>query len=198
MATPYLHTTETKLMLQVKKDLERHEGFREYAYPDPLSPLGRKYRGKGWNWGYVPARELMAKIKGATDEMGAPWTFGFGFTHGVTPDSKINRIQAERMLERHILNMDREIAHVLYWYDKEASFVTKTVLINMAFNMGLKGMLGFRNTLKFIKEFNYLQAARNMELSLWYSQVGSRAKELVQRMRKQIIEPHHQAPECLK
>lgn len=194
---PYLHSAETRLLLQVVKDLDRHEGFREYAYPDPLSKLGRKYRGKQYQWGYKPAREIMATIPGARDEDGAPWTYGFGFTKGVTPDSRIDRCKAERMLEHLILDIDTALRNVLAWY-KDSTFVTKTVLINMAYNMGLKGLLGFRNTLNHIKLQDYTKAAQNMTLSLWYSQVGSRAKELVQRIRKQEIEPHHKAPESIR
>ena len=67
----------------------------------------------------------------------------------------------------------------------------KTVLLNMAFNMGVKGLLGFRNTLTFISQKNYEQAARNMTQSLWYKQVGKRAVELTERMRTQQISAAH-------
>jgi lysozyme len=175
-------------MLQVKADLDRHEGFREYAYPDPLSPLGRKYTAKkGYRWGYEPAREIMSRIPGAKDEDGTPWTYGFGFTHCVNPDSRISRIAAERMLEGLILEQDIRLGEKLPWY-KEASFVTKTVLINMAFNLGMTSLLKFRNTLRYIKEKNYDQAALNLTQSLWFKQVGARAVELVWRLRHQRIQ----------
>lgn len=191
MNIPYLHTADTKLMLQVKKDLDRHEGFREYAYPDPLSELAQKYPvSKEFPWGTVPARALLAKIKGVKDSDGAPWTYGYGFTNGVTPDSRIQKVPAERMLEGLILEQNARLKEKLPGY-VDGSFVTKTVLINMAFNMGLKSLLTFKNTLAYIKAKNYVKAAQNMELSLWYTQVGSRAKELVKRMRTQTIEPQH-------
>lgn len=196
MTIPYLHTSETKFMLQVKKDLEAHEGFRECAYPDPLSKLAQKYKGKDWPWGSVPARNLLCNIKGAKESDGAPWTYGFGFTHCVTPDSRIQRISAERMLESLILEQDHLLGTTLPWY-KTASFVTRTVLINMAFNMGLKGLLAFKNTLNFVKLKDYEKAARNMQLSLWYTQTGDRAKELVKRMKTQTIEPQDQARDTI-
>src|SRR6478752_3804330 len=121
MSIPYLYTSETKLMRQVAKDLARHEGFREYAYPDPLSKIGKKYRGNDWQWGFVPARVLLAKIKGAKDEDGGPWTVGYGFTHNVTPDSRISRIAADRMLENLILQANGLLSMRLYWY-KDATF----------------------------------------------------------------------------
>lgn len=196
MNVPYLHVAETRLMLQVKKDLDRHEGFREYAYPDPLSKLGRKYRGKDWPWGFVPARELLARIPGAKDEDGGPWTYGFGFTNCVTPDSRIQRISAERMLESLILEQNFQLGEKLPWY-KEATEVTKGVLINMAFNIGLRSLLKFKNSLGFIKVKQYAQAADNLKQSLWYAQVGARAKELVERIRTQTIEPQNKAGETI-
>lgn len=193
MTTPYLHAAETKLILQCKKDLETDEGFGEYAYADPLSRLYRTYHAVAW--GTKPARELLPA--NAKLEEGEPWTYGFGFTHGVTPDSRISRIAAERMLEDLILKMDALLAQKLPWYT-EASFVTRTILINMGFNMGVAGLLGFRNTLEFVKAKQYTQAARNMTLSLWYAQTGSRAKKLVKRMETQTIEPHDKAQESIQ
>lgn len=185
-------TSQLKLVKQVAGDLDRHEGFREFAYPDPLSGLMKKFPKE--RWGFEPAKDILARIRVSVEEatkLGAPWTVGYGFTHGVNPDSRMNRITAERRLEQEILNVDAALSKVLSWY-KEASFVTKTILINMAFNMGLEGLLGFKNTLRFISQKNYEQAAHNMTLSLWYRQVGSRAKELVERMRTQTIPAGYQ------
>lgn len=190
MSIPYLHTGETKLMLQVKADLERHEGFREYAYPDPLSHIAKTQRSS--DWGYRPASDIL--LPGTPLEEGRPWTVGYGFTHGVTPESRMTKIQAERKLEEHILDMKAELTKVLPWFPL-ASFVTQTILINMAFNMGLLGLLKFRNTLRYIKEQNYKQAAANMKQSLWYRQTGSRAVELVRRMADQEIPAPFKAPE---
>lgn len=190
MTIPYLHAAETKLLLQVKSDLDRHEGFREYAYPDPLSELRRKFPHLAW--GFKPARSLVPM--GTNLDTGAPWTYGFGETNGVGPDSRITRILAERKLEMSILEIDNALRNILSWYDG-ASFVTKTVLINMAYNMGLKSLLGFKNSLAMLGAKRYQDAAHNLTLSLWYKQVGNRAKELVHRIATQTIEPQNKAPE---
>lgn len=184
-------TGQNKLLRQVVSDLDRHEGFREFAYPDPLSSLARKHPSK--DWGFKPAREVLAILGVSAEQavkLGAPWTVGFGFTHGVSLDSRMNRITAERKLEQEILDVDSALSKVLSWY-KEATYVVKTVLINMAFNLGIKGLLGFRNTLMFISQKNYEQAARNMTQSLWFRQVGRRAVELTERMRTQKISEDH-------
>lgn len=180
-----LTTKQEKLVRQCAADLARMEGFREYAYPDPLSLLYKKF--PHLPWGFKPAREITPP--GIDLHLGNPWTVGFGFTAGVTPDSRIDRLKAERLLEQKVLDMDVALNHALAtWYDK-ASFVTKTVLINMAFNMGLRGLLGFKNTLKYMSQFNYKAAATNMRRSLWYRQVKSRAEELARRIETQEITP---------
>ena len=115
-----------------------------------------------------------------------PWTVGFGDTHGVTLDSKVDRLRAERKLEEHILEVDAALKNTLSWY-AEASFVTRIILINMTFNLGMVGLLKFKNTLSYIKAKNYAQAAANMRKSLWYQQVGRRAQRLARQMETQKI-----------
>lgn len=182
------------LVLQITSDLARHEGFREYAYPDPLSKMGQRYRHLPW--GFKPARELLPQVQNLSEADGSPWTVGFGFTNGVTPDSRMARQIAERKLEELVLKMIGYLTDKLSWFGC-ASFVTKTVLVNMAFNMGTAGLFSFKNTLRFIEQKNYAKAASNMKLSRWYGQVGDRAKELVARMATQTIEAVHKAPEKL-
>lgn len=180
-------TSKGKLVSQVKEDLSRHEGFREYAYPDVLSPLFKQHRNQPW--GFKPAREILSLIGvdyNTAVREGAPWTVGHGFTHGVTPDSVMTLIRSERKLEEHILEADQELNAVLTWY-KDAPYVVKVVLVNMKFNLGLKGLLGFNNTLRYMKEKNYKQAAANMRKSKWYRQVTNRAEELARRIETQTI-----------
>lgn len=193
MAMPYLHATETKLLLQVKADLERHEGFREFAYPDPLSVLYKQHKSLAEKWGNAPAGNLLDSFD---EDQGKPWTVGFGFTLGVNSESRMDRIKAERMLEEKIFSMRDMLADKLPWFE-EASTVTQGVLINMGFNMGVVGLLKFKNTLAQIKEQNYKQAAANMRKSLWFSQVGKRASELSNRIETQTIEQPHKAKERL-
>lgn len=195
MITPYLHSGETKLLLQVRKDLERHEGFREFAYPDVIKPLFKKFPRK--DWGFRPARDILEEIGVSAAEAaktGAPWTVGFGFTEGVTMDSRISRQTAERKLDEKVLEKNAQLSAVLSWY-KDATFVTKTVLINMSFQMGLQGVLGFRNTLQYVKEKMYQNAAANMRKSLWAKQTPDRASELARRMETQEIPSQFKAPE---
>lgn len=61
--------------------------------------------------------------------------------------------------------------------------VRKRVLVNMAFNLGINGLLKFTNTLKATKEGRYKDAADGMLASKWATQVGARAKRLSTMMR---------------
>lgn len=184
-------TTKGTLIRQVAADLERDEGFREFAYPDVLKPLHRRYPRE--RWGFRPAREILAEI-GVKYEValrdGAPWTYGHGFTMGGNPDSRIEYTRSLRKLETHILEEDAKLSRVLSWY-ATAPFVVKTVLINMSFNMGIAGLLGFRNTLAYMKAGEWSKAAANMRRSLWYRQVPKRAEYLARRIETQTIAPGH-------
>lgn len=186
---PILTTKQEALHKQVCKDLSRQEGWREFAYPDPLSKLFREY--PRLKWGFRPAREIAPPGIRWTD--GEPWTVGYGFTQGVTPDSRQSQITSERYLESKVAAMDVTLARVLPALYPNASLVTKGVLINMAFNMGVQGLLGFKNTLAYMKAENWKAAAAGMRKSLWAKQVGRRAKELALRIETQSIEPEHKA-----
>lgn len=56
------------------------------------------------------------------------------------------------------------------------------VLINMSFQLGIDGLLGFRNTLRFIERGDYKQAALNMRMSKWYGQTPNRAERMMRQM----------------
>lgn len=60
--------------------------------------------------------------------------------------------------------------------------VRQAVLIDMAFNMGVGGLMGWPNTLNDIRMGNYSAAADAMRTSLWAHQVGRRAQNLAAQM----------------
>lgn len=57
------------------------------------------------------------------------------------------------------------------------------VLLNMAFQMGVGGVLGFVNTLQLIKIGSYGAAAEGMLNSKWAKQTPNRAERLAEQMR---------------
>lgn len=173
-------------MRQVLADLERHEGFREYAYPDPRSRLATRYRKE--RWGFVPAIQILNKL-GESPRDGAPWTVGIGFTRGVTYQSRMSLALARDKLEpiviQHLHILDRMIPDWLHLPD-----VVKTVIVNMAFNLGSR-LYQFKNSMGLIARGNYKQAASNLKKSAWAKQVGARATELITRLERQAVDPKH-------
>ena len=55
-------------------------------------------------------------------------------------------------------------------------------LINMAFQLGIDGLLGFKNTLEMVRRGDYAGAAAGMLQSLWARQTPERAKRLSAQM----------------
>lgn len=172
-----------KLYNQYLKDARKHEGYREFAYPDPLSELAKKY--PKLPWGFKSGRELLNLI-GEDESKGAPWTVGYGYTHGVTPDHQFSVGMAEHKLRERI-DVAIVDAKILVPNFESQPDAIKTVLVSMAYNMGRKRLATFKNTLRYCVEKNYVAMAAGMEKSLWYRQVGRRAKELVARVRTLTI-----------
>ena len=80
--------------------LKAYEAFREFAYPDPESPLARAT--KKARWGFVPAEQIMATLPADIAALDpSPWTVGYGFTDGVNIDTRCSRADADvQLLER--------------------------------------------------------------------------------------------------
>ena len=68
--------------------------------------------------------------------------------------------------------------------DPETSWhVRADALLNMAFNLGVDGLLGFYNTLSSVRAGDYDKAGDNMLASKWARQVKGRAIELAAQMK---------------
>ena len=70
--------------------------------------------------------------------------------------------------------------HLPWW--KSLDSVRMRVVANMAFNLGIGGLLGFHNTLLAMQRGSYAVAAAGMLSSVWAGQVGDRAKRLASAM----------------
>lgn len=180
---PYTNVATPEWMIQTIADLKRHEGFRRYAYPDPLSYIGRKWMD---GFGFRPAREIL-QLYQLDSKDGRPWTVGYGFTHGVSPDSEISESLAAHKLKTELIEHLEVLDKLIPEWKLMEDYV-KTVLANMAYNMGYNTLKQFAATLQEFKEGNYKEAARRLRNTLWYKQVGYRAEELVTRLETGIIE----------
>lgn len=109
------------------------------------------------------------------------WTIGYGHAH-VAPGTVWTQAQAEAALIEDVRKHNAELAAALPWIGS-LDPARRRVLQNMAFNLGVKGLLGFKNTLGMVKTGDYEGAARGMLNSLWAKQVKGRAVRLAEQMR---------------
>ena len=99
-------------------------------------------------------------------------------------DCGITQSEAYVMLINDIMNCEKQLQSKIPDIYNGLDEVRKSVLLNMCFNLGINGLLGFKNTLAFVKAGDWERAANNMLVSRWAKQVGRRAIELSELMRK--------------
>jgi lysozyme len=96
-------------------------------------------------------------------------------------DRGLSTDEVHYLLDNDIREVEEELsARLSFW--RNLSEVRQRVLMNMAFNLGIDGLLTFRNTLKAVEEGRYSDAAKGMMQSKWAKQTGARAVRLAQMM----------------
>ena len=106
-------------------------------------------------------------------------TIGYGRN---LEDKGISDSDAERMLSDDIVQITVELDKRLSCMLK-LNAVRRAVLIDMAFNLGVAGLMSFKKTLSHIDAGEYELASIEMLDSRWASQVGKRATRLSHMMR---------------
>ena len=127
---------------------------------------------------YTPYDDDNGKVLKTGDTIKGKITVGIGWNMSDVPLPEEIVI---RLYEISIKNVDDALAHYLPWVS-DMDDVRKDVLRNMCFNMGIKRLLEFGNTLADCKSRNYVSAANKLKTSLWASQVPVRAKELINQL----------------
>lgn len=88
----------------------------------------------------------------------------------------------DTLLKQDICSMEQDLLKGCPWIMRLCE-ERRAVLSNMAFNLGVPGLMKFKNTLKAVQEERYSDAALGMASSQWYRQVKGRAVELVEQMK---------------
>lgn len=110
------------------------------------------------------------------------WTIGYGHAY-VQPGTTWTQAQADDALRRDVQRTVEALDRNLSWW-RTLNDVRQDALVNMAFNLGIKGLLGFRNTLADIRAGDFEKAASNMLQSRWARQIGRRANRISELIRK--------------
>ncbi len=135
--------------------IKRHEGFRSVVY---RCTAGKKTIGYGYNLQANPLCLKKEKIDGY-------------YQNGITEPSAL------LLLTDHVSQLEFMLCKkILVWPKLNA--VRQAVLLDMAFNLGVNGLLSFKNMLSCLNRADYVGATDHMLSSDWAGQVKKRAWEL--------------------
>ena len=94
-------------------------------------------------------------------------------------DVGLSEDEIQYLFQNDLKRVIRGLDHWLPWWREKPENV-RNVLMDMCFNLGIEGLLNFKKFLSAVRVDNYNDAAREMQDSKWYNQVGNRAKTLVE------------------
>ena len=130
------------------------------------------------------ARDEGTRLEAYPDPLsgGAPWTIGCGHTGPEVHAGLVwTQAQVDAALAADLAKVHDGLDATVEWW-RTLSDVRQDVLANMAFNLGVAGLLGFPRTLASIHAGDFAQAGVEMLQSKWAKQVGARANRLAAQM----------------
>lgn len=132
-------------------DLETDEGFRGRPYDDAT----------GQNIG--PGSKVVGHI-----------TVGYGFALDVSP---LTQSEALTILSGRATDAFNTLLIAAPWIS-DLSEPRQRAMTNMAYNLGVAGLLKFNTFMRLMQEGAFAQAANDLAGTTWASQVGTRAQRI--------------------
>lgn len=102
-------------------------------------------------------------------------TFGHGLTY-ITED------ESRQIVKNRITEIEASLKIKVAGYFN-LPHQARNVLVEMAYQMGVPGLMKFKNTLEFIEKEDFQSAADEMLDSVWAKQTPKRAQDLAEIMR---------------
>ena len=122
-------------------------------------------------------RDEGLKLSAYQDHLGF-WTIGYGRLIDGRRGGGISKEEAEYFLKNDVDDVVSALRVKLdFWNDLPQN--VKRALCNMAFQLGINGLLGFKNSLEFIKRGDWKNAGINLRKSKWYKQTPVRAERVI-------------------
>lgn len=136
--------------------------------------------------------ELIRQLKGDEgvrasayqDHLGY-WTIGVGRLIDGRKGGGLRPDEITYLLNNDVDDRINELTKHLPWF-QDLDDARKGVLLNMSFQMGVDGLLGFKNTLEMVRKGDYSDAADGMLNSRWAVQTPDRALRLSKQMREGV------------
>ena len=151
----------------LEKQLPIDEGVVLHVYQDSKGigtvGIGRNLRDKG-----LSAEEC--------NHLNMPYLTGEALIDALTKRA-ITLAEAFYLLDNDIEEVLQEVEKNISWMQSQPDVVW-CVVSNMTFNIGIYGVLKFKNTLSFIEQGEYEKASVEMLNSKWHTDVGARAERL--------------------
>lgn len=120
------------------------------------------------------------KLSAYKDHLGY-LTIGIGVLIDARKGGAITQEESAYLLKNRLDKIITRLSDFPFWpYLNDAR---QAVLIQMAYQMGIDGLLKFKGTLKAVSDGNYLAASQRMLDSLWATQTPARAKRLAEQMK---------------
>ena len=101
-------------------------------------------------------------------------TIGYGTKMPITKE------EAELLLEHRLKAMKAQLTS--YLYDLDIKDEAWDILFNMAYQLGVNGVLKFKKMIEALRVKNYKEASKQGLDSLWAKQTPQRANRLMKRM----------------
>ena len=118
---------------------------------------------------------------------GAPWTIGYGCTgDGIEKGTVWTQQQAKDELEKRVDNLSVSLFNAIPWVIS-LSPVRQAALLNMAYQMGLHGLLGFPHTLAACRVGDFDEASELMLESVWAKETPERAHRISDAMKTGVM-----------
>jgi lysozyme len=133
--------------------------------------------------------ELASQLRRDEDEKSCAYKDSLGFlTIGVgrlidprKPGAGLRPEEISFLLQNDIDDRIDALTRKLPWF-QNLDDARKGVLLNMAFQLGTDGLLGFHDALDLVRQGKYGQASSEMLDSVWAKQTPQRAQRLAQQM----------------
>lgn len=121
---------------------------------------------------------------------GPPWTIGYGHTgREVHPGLVWDQSAAATALAGDVAATARELDTAIPWW-RQLDDTRQDVLVDMAFNLGVHGLMGFTTFLGFVHASKFAEAALDLRGTAWFYEVGERGR----RLQQQMASGNHVAP----
>lgn len=146
-----------------REQIQRDEGFRAQAYPDFTGDANRKKIAALWQ-----------------EFLNAGGTVAVGYGRNLTMNP-LSQEEASYLLDHDLAQIERNVIQALPWA-AHLDAPRQAVLFNMAYNLGLAGLLGFRKMLAAVERQDWNIAKLEILDSRLPEQIGERAARLAKQM----------------